>query len=433
MGEPSVLGSLSRHDMELRMGKGWAGDQLLFSLWTLAAGRVAPADWAISLPANAFRLAGLITGGSPEESALGRRLADLEGSIGLGQGAAKGIAPREWGARLCMLGLTHAKRRGLVEHTAAFNALCSFGRSLPSVASALRSWGGFCDALGVAHFPVTSELAREYARAHREAETYAVYLGHVRKACELLGMDTGWARDSSVKAAKRGLAAQRIQFKPLMEAVGAADLARLLRLRTSVSGPRIFVSMAWVFMLRAASEATGVIRVSDNCSALDAHMPHEADAVMGLWGGELVLRLKRRKNRPRGDRVVRACSCGGQGGLSRHCGEGLCPLCHFWPLIRRKFAIGDRLFADGIAARAAEWLRRGLRDIGVPRWDRYTLHALRRGAARALVEKGGDLADLCRAGSWNSSAVLKFYLDMKDLEKRALAGGGAAETSSEEE
>ena len=50
----------------------------------------------------------------------------------------------------------------------------------------------------------------------------------------------------------------------------------------------------------------------------------------------------------------------------------------------------------------------------------YGLHSLRRGSAQTLVQNGGDLATLLRAGSWNSGAF-KSYLDMVGLESRVVA------------
>ena len=430
--DPLSLGEATRHELVLRLGRGWEADGDLRALWEAASARLGPGGLPPRLPMNAWRLAELIRGGSPDETAIGQRKLALEAACGVGGAVAACAPPRAWRGLLSRRGgpSTLLARR-LVEYTAAFNVLSSFGRSLPSVASALRGWAGFCDALGVGHFPVTGELARDYARAHREEETYTVYLGHVRKACELLGLDTTWARASGIKAAKRGLAAAAPRFKPPREAVGFRDLARLVALRPAASASKLFVLLSWVFMLRAASEGAGVVRVADDSAALDESAPPSTAAAIGLWGGKVALRLKRRKNKPRGDLVLRGCSCGGEGGLSRHCAGVLCPVCVFWPVVRRKFAAGDSLFPSGIAARAGEWLRAGLREVGVLRWDRYSLHALRRGAARALVEKGGDLADLCRAGSWSSTAVLKFYLGMKDVERRALVADASSSESEQ--
>ena len=428
--DPRALGQATGHEISLRLGRGWECDDFIWALSDAAATEFGLAGQAPRLPRNAFALAALLAGGSPAETGIGRRKAALEELFGIGAGDAAGVAPRGWQGLLRRGGPSPLLVRRLVEYAAAFNLISSFGRSLPSVASALRSWGGFCDALGLAHFPVTGELARDYARVHREEETYSVYVGHVRKACELLGLDASWARASCVKAAKRGLAAQAVRFKPPREAVSFGLLARLCGIRPAVSEPKLFVIVSWVFMLRAASEGAEVVRAANDSAALDGAAPHATPAALGLVGGKLVLRLQRRKNRPRGDLLSRGCSCGEGGGVSRHCGPVFCPVCVLWPIVRRKFAVGSALFLPGVARRAAEWLRAGLRELGVPRWDRFSLHALRRGAARALVERGGDLADLCRAGSWSSTAALRFYLDMRDVERRALEAGVS---SSDEE
>ena len=47
--------------------------------------------------------------------------------------------------------------------------------------------------------------------------------------------------------------------------------------------------------------------------------------------------------------------------------------------------------------------------------DNCGLHALRRGAAQALVNAGGNLATLLQAGGWKSSAFTA-YLDFAGVE-----------------
>ena len=69
-----------------------------------------------------------------------------------------------------------------------------------------------------------------------------------------------------------------------------------------------------------------------------------------------------------------------------------------------------------IADSSGAWLKVALEARGVPNFDKYTLHSLRRGAAQALVEKGCDLATLLMAGGWRSSAF-RSYMDMAGIER----------------
>ena len=159
--------------------------------------------------------------------------------------------------------------------------------------------------------------------------------------------------------------------------------------------------------------------MEDDSRELDPYRSPMDDAVMGFWGGKVCIRLRKRKNKPRGDIITRTCSCLRSQGSSRHCGSGFCAVCILWPVVKRKIPVGGRLFSAQIAQRAGEWLRSVLRTLQIKNWDRYTLHCLRRGAARELVERGGTAADLCLAGSWGSNRAFARYLDLRALEGQA--------------
>ena len=59
---------------------------------------------------------------------------------------------------------------------------------------------------------------------------------------------------------------------------------------------------------------------------------------------------------------------------------------------------------------------------GAPDAHKFGLHSLRRGAAQELVEKGGDLATLLRAGGWKS-ASFRSYLDLVGLDNSVCQAG----------
>ena len=193
------------------------------------------------------------------------------------------------------------------------------------------------------------------------------------------------------------------------------DFVKICDLSKGVSESKLFVAVAWVFMLRAHSEASGLIRVSDNDRALDPFLPPAHPAVVGCVSEE-VIRLERRKNRPRGDFIRRGCVCTTKLASSNHCYGVCCPVCVLWAVIKRKVAVGKNLFGDGVSKRAEIWLQQALTEKGVDRADRFTLHSLRRGAAREMVRKGGTAADLCVAGSWGTEKALRRYLDIQEIE-----------------
>ena len=415
---PDDLRSAGCLDMERSFGGGWLGDPALVKLWQAARprwGADGGAHVSTLLQPDAFILARAVAGASPVFSAIGARKSALERALGLGGEA---LRPRQVAASLAGGGDLAVE---LVEATAAFNALCAFGPSLSSVASGLRRWGAFCDALGAPHFPATVEMVRAFGRWHREGDTFYVYVGHVRKGRELVGCSVARYLDSRAKSAKRGLAKQRLVFRPPKEALGGDQFLRVARLAVANSEEKLFVFTSWVFMLRAANEASLLVRAPDDSAALDPYLPRSARAAIGLRGGEVCIRLETRKNRPRGDLIRRGCACRGEARLSRHCGADLCPLCVLWRTVRRKIAVGEALFREGAAKRATVWLQGALRAAGDVRPERYTLRALRRGAAREFAEKGGSAADLREAASWSSAKVFERYLDMRKLEARAAA------------
>ena len=45
---------------------------------------------------------------------------------------------------------------------------------------------------------------------------------------------------------------------------------------------------------------------------------------------------------------------------------------------------------------------------GVPGWQSLGTHAFRRGMAQAILDEGGSLAFLLKAGGWTSSAYLRY-------------------------
>ena len=96
-------------------------------------------------------------------------------------------------------------------------------------------------------------------------------------------------------------------------------------------------------------------------------------------GDWLVLRLERRKNKPRGSRLVRGCWCKES--------STTCPV-HVLGAVLDQRKDGERLFPGVTAAGALKVLRSALEQLGVPRADEYRTHDLRRGHAKDLQVAG---------------------------------------------
>ena len=96
-----------------------------------------------------------------------------------------------------------------------------------------------------------------------------------------------------------------------------------------------------------------------------------------------------------------------------------------WPAIEKNTPPGDLVFPSQKARTARIWLQIALAVRGVPDANLFALHSLRRGPARELVNKGGSLAVILKAGGWHSSAF-QSYLDLVGLGRKVFAAGADA-------
>ena len=103
------------------------------------------------------------------------------------------------------------------------------------------------------------------------------------------------------------------------------------------------------------------------------------------------------------------------GKVSAHVPSTVCPVHVLWPWVVSNCPVGSRVFPEDFPGRALQWLRVALEARGVEGADSYGLRSTRRGAARKLVDRGGDLATLLKAGGWKSAAF-RSYLDLGGVE-----------------
>ena len=134
----------------------------------------------------------------------------------------------------------------------------------------------------------------------------------------------------------------------------------------------------------------------------------QAQSVISLdWvKGQLVLELRRRKNKQCGSRLVRTCWC-------KEC-PNTCPV-HVLGKLVSVTVPGAALFAGITAASAIDALRRLLTALKVKQSQLYCTHDLRRGHALDLQCSGAPLWEILDAGEWSSPAFLK-YLDLHRLD-----------------
>ena len=139
----------------------------------------------------------------------------------------------------------------------------------------------------------------------------------------------------------------------------------------------------------------------------------------GIWidGNDCIcLKLQRRKNRPQGSLLRRACSCASTG--PRTCA-----------VHRLKPKLASMGRAEPLwqlsAHEAVKSLRRLLTLLKVTCPDEFTLKAFRAGRATALAAAGKSVVDILLAGEWRSAAFLS-YVDSDLVDSAQLLVGSSA-------
>ena len=184
--------------------------------------------------------------------------------------------------------------------------------------------------------------------------------------------------------------------------------------------------LAYTFLLRLPSEAIPVTALTGSKS-------------LCMEGDELVLRLNRRKNRPRGSTLRRRCWCGES--------KATCPVHRLGPLLQNRRQ-GEPLFPGITAGMALVKLREMMEILREPRAGEYRTHDLRRGHAKDLqlsgmyynsvislsgccmCVAGAPLYKILQAGEWRSPVFLS-YLDMHRLETDAVVQAHIDESASD--
>ena len=184
--------------------------------------------------------------------------------------------------------------------------------------------------------------------------------------------------------------------------------------------------LAYAFLLRLPSEAIPVTALTGSKSPC-------------MEGDELVLRLNRRKNRPRGSTLRRRCWCDES--------KATCPVHKLGPLLQNRRQ-GGTLFPSITAGMALVKLREMMEILREPRAGEYRTHDLRRGHAKDLqlsgmyynsviilsgcsrCVAGAPLYKILQAGEWRSPVFLS-YLDMHRLETDAVVQAHIDESASD--
>lgn len=280
-------------------------------------------------------------------------------------------------------------------------------KSLATVAAGLKSWHSFAvNVLGYraeVTLPPRSEMdAMKFLTIFRNAATGCNYIGYVKWTCVYLSLSTTWFGDELklvMKGAKKWALRCSVTSAVSKKLLDEELVAKLVRLADS-RGFHMWSCMAlvaWEFLLRVQSEAVG-IQAGAPCDA--TALP--ASRHSGLWidqSGALVLRLQRRKHRPKGSLLRRRCLCGTVG--NQRC------------VVHRLQPVLEKLVPGAVAFGITAYdflctLKKFLDLLAVDGSQSFTLKAFRAGKATALAEAGAPLGQLLAAGEWRSKAILNY-------------------------
>jgi len=267
-------------------------------------------------------------------------------------------------------------------------------RSIPAYISGLRCWGAFNDALGISiHFPASEKLVMQYTAVFGNAQTLQQYLKHLRWAHRFLRLANNWDTPA-LQQVVRGV--RKAASPPLPKvALTSRQVKKMVKAATKegMSDVAALMAIARLFLLRVPSEA----------------LPLEWDgdhSRISLRDSDATIVLMRRKNVTTPTSMTRACCC-------ESSGRGLCAV-HWLHDLHRRSPSG-RLFQFNVA-QFRRYTQAFATMVGVSMPGRVGTHAFRRGMAQDIVDAGGSLAILLRAGEWRSAAFLRYLRESQPQE-----------------
>ena len=372
---------------------------------------------------NAFLLADLISADSVKNTELAERFALINKQFDLSEGSSS-LGPAAKIRKIALASDDSKRIADLCSKGSQLNTLLQVNYSLKAVASGLRRWGMFCESLREPHFPPTAKRVSQWSFMFPPGKTFGLYVAHLLKACQLLGISDQWC-SHEVRGIIKGLKNAKVPSMAPKSAISPAILAAIVKKEGFGSEFAQLALISYAFLLRVFSEALPLTRAVHS-GDLDEFSDLEGPPIIGMLRGadseKLTIKFRRRKNINKCGVIKRGCCCetSSSDRLSIHIPSLFCPVCSIWPSLRKRVKKGEQLFPNLAKSNINRILRAVLRKIGIQRADSFGTHAFRRGAARALLDNGGTMADLLRSGMWSSSAF-KLYLDMDIHEDKAMS------------
>lgn len=277
----------------------------------------------------------------------------------------------------------------------------AIGESLDTYMSGIRCWAAFCSAAKIeVHFPATGRDVIRYAAIFRSAPTFSTYLKHLRWAHRFLHLANSW-EGSVLAEVRRGCLKTSIAPRSRL-ALQAKDVQQLVKraVDTNDFEQASLLAIGRLFLFRMPSE----------CLPLQIDGEHSK---IEFIGHEACITLMYRK------------SCRGPSTLRRECcckssGKRLCAFHWLQVCVETARHDGRNNLFRKTSAQFVRKLRADASSLVLERAQELGSHALRRGMARDIIDCGGSLATLLRAGAWSSSAFAA-YLKEHQVEDCSVA------------
>ena len=193
------------------------------------------------------------------------------------------------------------------------------------------------------------------------------------------------------------------QEKASIEAKAEAEAQRIAELEAALAAKEqehevaALMTVARAFMLRVPSEGIPLAW-------------QRAHSNVVLTEGSATITLARRKNARHPTKMTRKCCC-------QSTGRELCAV-HWLHDLRSRISSGDRLFHF-----TPSYFNRKVKEyaltLGFEGAARASSHGFRRGMAQDIVDAGGSLATLLKAGGWCSAAYAQYLRDNQAVDVAA--------------
>ena len=311
---------------------------------------------------------------------------------GLGSILDKRASPR---SRCSAISRASEASGALLDESAQRAMLRAIGKSLKSYSSGIRCWAAFCDCTGIQpHFPAKQDMVLKYLGIFSRYETCQQYIKHLKWAHNFLRLECMWQSPTHDQA-MRGLKKGSLPPKP-KPALPARVVSKMVKAAMDEGSFEVAALMAVAchFLLRVPSEAI----------PLEWEGAHSSVTLNDLTA---TITLTTRKNVAVPSVLERQCCCASSG-------RRLCSV-HWLMAMRARsqrqtkiFTVSETEFRTKIESLASR--------IGANNGSRVGTHAFRRGMAQDIIDAGGSLAVLLRAGDWKSRAFLSYLRESQPEE-----------------